>query len=184
MKELLDSHDFVAAAPAPKTRGFVHMYVRKQLIYGQIQLDGGTPCVAATVTVPVRENVTRDVHVVAMHLPSGECRAERLRIVKQMLGSCPDQERAVLVGDWNCHDDEAEETCRRTTLKDVLYKGASWGVRGNKFFSDSKYGGNGIKFDRVMVGRGVWGEAHLVARSKVMFEGEEFHLSDHFGVFA
>ena len=184
MKELLDVYDFVAAAPAPKTRGYVHMYVRKQLIYGQIKLDGGLPCVAATVTVPVRENVTRDVHVVAMHLPSGECRAERLRIVRQMLRACPDQKRLVLVGDWNCHDDEAEETCRQTRLKDVIYKGASWGVRGNKFFQDSKYVGNGIKFDRVMVGAGVWGEAHLVARSRVMFEGEEFHLSDHFGVFA
>eukprot|EP00959_Pyramimonas_sp_CCMP1952_P030994 649999-Pyramimonas_sp.AAC.1 len=34
-----------------------------------------------------------------------------------------------------------------------------------------------------MFGQDLWAEVHLVGKGKVLFEGSEFHMSDHYGLF-
>ena len=74
--------------------------------------------------------------------------------------------------------------CQEVKLQEARYAGASWGVKGNKFYADMSYAGFGLQKDRVLFGSRVWAEAHLVGQGKVYFGGSEFCLSDHFGVLA
>lgn len=67
-------------------------------------------------------------------------------------------------------------------MQEARYAGVSWGVKDNRFYKDSAYSGAGLREDRVLFGKKVWAEAHLVGQGKRFFDGHEFYMSDHFGV--
>ena len=90
----------------------------------------------------------------------------------------------MICGDFNAKDDEVNSICRNAQLREAAYAGKSWMARGNRFYADSAYCGLGLRYDRHLFGDGVWAEAHLVAEGKVFFGGQEFFMSDHFGVMA
>ena len=96
-----------------------------------------------------------------------------------------DTDQFLVLGDMNLGKDaDVDALCKRFELHEARYVGFSWGVKGNRFYDDMQYAGPGLRKDRVLFGKGLWVESHLLAQGKVFFDGEEFHLSDHFGVMA
>ena len=81
-------------------------------------------------------------------------------------------------------DDELADLCKKLRLREARYADVSFGVSGNRFDHRLPKRGFGHRYDRVLYGKRVWAESHLVGNGPVCFDGSEFHLSDHSGVFA
>ena len=183
--ELLGTHELVGSAEAMATRGFVHLYARRGVQFERVDLDVGGAAVAARVDLADGEPSAQSLVVAAVHLPIGECAGKRQRILEHIAAKAGQwEEKLLLVGDMNAKDDEVATVCRGMGVQEARYAGASWGVKGNCFYADSVYAGPGLRKDRVLFGKMVWAEAHLVGQGKVFFDGREFYLSDHFGVLA
>ena len=180
--------DFAASVPAADTRGFVHLYVRRGLSWSEF--DAGRPsCVAVRISRPElaeeEDGSEASLVIAAVHLPHGERPAQRLDVIARACRAARDAGYPLLVcGDFNAKDDEVASLCRSTQLQEALYNGKSWMALGNRFYADSPYSGPGLRYDRHLFGAGLWAEAHLVGQGKVFFEGQEFFMSDHFGVMA
>ena len=171
-RELLGSHELVAAVEARETRGWVHVYVRRGLSYERLlsQTKESVPGVVVRVDVDAGERGVDAVVVAGVHLPTGDCASQRRGIVEQVVASCGAfQEQVVVLGDMNMKDAEVRELCQELELQDAWYTGASWGVRGNRFYRESNYTGPGLRKDRVLFGKKVWGVSHLVGQGKVFF---------------
>ena len=81
-----------------------------------------------------------------------------------------DRDTVVVVGDTNLNKEaDVVDLCGEMKLKDARYAGYSWGVPGNLFFEDMARVGAGLRKDRVLFGRKVWGVSHLVGQGKVFF---------------
>ena len=184
MSGLLAAYEFVGSQPAPESRGFVHMYARKGLEFERLVLPGKVPGVAAIVGAGQGETDSMPSCVVGLHLPAGEKVGGRLSLVKQALQACEKEAsgRCVVVGDFNASDEEVADLCKTCGVSESVYKGFSWGVRWNKFFSHSKYRGVGTKYDRVLFAQECFAAAHLIAQGRIGVGGEEFCMSDHFGL--
>ena len=74
--------------------------------------------------------------------------------------------------------------CKDLRLREARYSGVSFGAPGNRFDHRVPKRSFGQRYDRVLSAQGVWSESHLVGNGYVSFEGSEFHLSDHCGVYA
>ena len=180
MEEFSGHLEFVGSAEAKGTRGFVHLYVRPGLEHARMPLGTADPCVAAAVKV---SGAPEALHVVAVHLPSGDRAAERRRVLTGILGNLAVEDGSVLVvGDCNVRSDELDSLCEVGQLRPAMYAGATWGVSWNKFDKDQSHRGLGLRFDQALFGRCMWAEAHVVAKGRVSFEGQEFCMSDHFGL--
>ena len=72
---------------------------------------------------------------------------------------CDEYKEGMLVlGDMNAKDDEMRGVCQEVKLQEARYAGASWGVKGNKFYADVPCSGFGLRKDRVLFPkRRVWG---------------------------
>ena len=98
--------------------------------------------------------------VAAVHLPVGDCAGRRQRILEGAVRQCDERKEGLLVvGDMNAEDDEMRGVCQEVKLQEARYAGASWGVKGNKFYADMSYAGFGLQKDRVLFGSRVWAEA-------------------------
>lgn len=184
--ELLGTHELAGSTEAVDTRGFVQVYVRRGLQYVQVEAGESEPYVAVRVSWGHAGMAQQSLVIAGVHLPVGDCAGKRQRILEQVLARTGVADgRAVLVGDMNTKDDaEVKAMCHRIGLHEARYNGYSWGVKENKFYEDSTYGGVGLRKDRVLFGKKVWAEAHLVGQGKRFFDGREFNLSDHYGVLA
>ena len=188
--ELTESYELAGVAEATANRGFVHVYVRRRdtLRFECVDVAGEEPCVAVRLQVMSSgESSRRSLVLLAVHLPAGDCPEERRRILARCVGklSEEDGEKLVLLGDMNVNKEaEVVALCEDMALKDARYAGFSWGRKGNRFFADMSYAGPGLRKDRVLFGKKVWAQAHLVGQCEQFFEGEQFYLSDHFGVMA
>jgi endonuclease/exonuclease/phosphatase family metal-dependent hydrolase len=182
--ELSAEYTFVGAAGAPKTRGFVHLYVKHDLELKS--LEGGSQPRGPAVQVELQGFADASrvgasvVRMVAVHMPSGQKEiASRRAIAKGLVWSTGSRDQNVLVlGDVNAKDDEVGELCAKVGLHEARYAGYSWGARGNRFDAQLEYAGPGLRYDRVLFGGGVWAEAFLVGQEKCFFDGSEFFLSD------
>ena len=184
-EELLGSYELVGSARSVATRGYVHLYMRRGVKCERLELDGSDPCVASRFDLGSGGAPAHTLVVAAVHLPVGDRAGTRQRILERVVakaGGCG--EKVLLVGDMNAKDDEIAPLCREMRLQEAAYSGASWGVKGNAFYKDSAYTGPGLRKDRVLFGRKLWAEAHVVGQGKLFFDGSEFCLSDHFGVMA
>jgi endonuclease/exonuclease/phosphatase family metal-dependent hydrolase len=154
-EELLGSHELVGSAEAVATRGFVHLYARRGVKYERVEVDGAEPCVAMRVDFGDGEAPAQSLVTAAVHLPVGDCAGRRQRILEQVVAKAGDcEEKVLLVGDMNAKDDaEVGALCHEMRLQEARYAGASWGVKGNGFYKDSKYSGPGLRKDRICSGR-------------------------------
>ena len=124
--------------------------------------------------------------IVATHLPSGQSwSGRRMQILKAAVSKAGDDGKSLMVvGDLNAKDEEIRDVCKELRLQDARYSGVSFGAQGNRFDHSLQRMGNGSRYDRVLFGRNVWAESHLVGSGSVYFEGSEFWLSDHCGLLA
>ena len=186
--ELLESYEMAGAVEAKSSRGFVHVYVRRNadVTFERLELAAAEPCVAVRVHFGEVEGVARSLVVVGVHLPTGGTGGKRKGILQRALSKLGEErEKVVVLGDMNVNKDaEVVELCDDLSLKEVRYAGYSWGVPSNRFFSDSSFVGPGLRKDRVLFGSKVWVHAHLVGQVEKFYAGEKFHLSDHFGLMA
>ncbi len=182
--ELLGAHDLVATKEAVANRGYVHVYVRRGMPVERVELDETCPGVAVRVTFDGEGESAKSVCVVAVHLPTGDGRGKRQRILEQVCDKCAScKDKIYVVGDMNVKNDtEVKDLCKQLDMQEARYAGVSWGVKDNRFYKDSSYSGPGLRKDRVLFGKKVWAEAHLVGQAKRFFAGHEFYVSDHFGV--
>ena len=91
---LLEMFDFVGAASADTaSRGFVHLYVTRGMSYHRVNDALPSACVVARLSVGAATGATgssREVSVVALHLPSGEkYTARRGADLSRALAACP-----------------------------------------------------------------------------------------------
>ena len=172
---------FVGSAEARETRGYVHLYARRELQCSRLELADGDPGVAAAVKLPGPGR--EEVRVVAVHLPSGEQAALRQRVLQRMLArGAGDDGKVLVVGDCNVRGDELEALLSVGDLRAAWYEGSTWGVPGNKFDKDALPRGRGQKYDQALGGPAIWAEALVIAQGRQFFDGEDFYLSDHFGL--
>ena len=188
-QELLEAHDFVGAQSADQNRGFVQMYVRRGLSWRRLGAAEADPCVIACMDLSSLESELKSLVVMGVHLPVGDRLCARRDIVKRAHGVVVADDaslgsKVVIVGDLNAKDDEVHDFCESMKIAEAKYMGASWGAPGNCFYADMVMRGFGLRKDRVLFGRDVWAEAHLVGQRRQFFEGKEFCLSDHFGLMA
>ena len=126
--------------------------------------------------------------VAAVHLPTDAANAGvRERVLQKIVATSGDEDKLLIVGDMNAKDEEIKELCKGLGVHEARYAGVSWGAPGNRFYeevSQPKSRSLGLRLDRVLFGSKLWAESHLVGQGPVFFDGEEFYLSDHFGVLA
>lgn len=186
--ELITDYDLAGVVEATANRGYVHVYVRRRddLKHERLEVGSGSPCVAVRVVVKKGDMSERAFVVVAVHLPHGDAIERRKAVLQGVVGKLKEKKHeAILVGDMNMNkEDEASAVCEDLRLKDARYAGFSWGVPGNKFYANSLYTGPGMRKDRVLFGKRLWAAAHVVGQCEQYFDGEKFHLSDHFGLMA
>ena len=184
-KTLLEKYELVGSAAAKESRGFVQLYVRRGMKHEEVSLGQGGPCVAVRLCSGDDETSGDGLVIVAVHLPSGpSCSAKRLRILKDVLSHVGDGTNVVVAGDMNAKDDEIRDACKELQLQDARYVGATFGAQGNRFDHGLQKVGCGARYDRVLFGKKVWAESHVVGNGPVHFEGSEFWLSDHCGLLA
>jgi hypothetical protein len=136
------------------------------------------------VTFDNEGSFAKSVDVAAVHLPTGDGRGRRQRILEQVGAKCS-EDKMLIVGDMNVKDDaEVKALCKELDVQEARYAGVSWGVKDNRFYKDSDYRGAGLRKDRVLFGKDVWAETHVVGQGKRFFAGHEFYMSDHFGIVA
>ena len=106
--------------------------------------------------------------VSTMHLPRGDALAgTRELLLKSVCGSRgKDAARVLLVGDMNAKDEEIRDVSKHLMLREARYSGATWGTRDNLFYEDMKGGGAGLRLDRVLFGKEVWAETHVIGQMK------------------
>ena len=142
LAELADKFEFVASAEAHETRGFVHLYVRRGLVFSAVTLDMVGPVVAVRVRCAEASDDTELV-LAAVHLPSGDRSGKRGEIMGQLMQELGDDESVCIVGDLNIKDAELGTLCKDLRLRDARYAGVSFGAPGDRFghslprFSDS-----------------------------------------------
>ena len=164
--------------------GFVHLYVSKALEFAdpQSHVKG---VVACTLRLKAGgSEAGQEIKVVAVHLPSGPDEDKvrsRSKIVANLVGES-DASGMLILGDMNCHDDEAIQLCRDHDLSEACYTGFSWGARGNKYHAGPQRDGFGFRYDRIFMSGSVCAESFVVGNRRTFFEGCEFFLSDHFPV--
>ena len=175
-------YSFVGASRSH--RGFVHLYVARSLEFCDASCE--RPGVVACKVKYLRsiDDVLVEMLVAAVHLPAGMAKAKvRSRILLDIDREA-DESGVLILGDMNCKDDEAVDVCKKSSLREALYSGCSWGAQGNKFHEHAEYEGMGLRYDRILFSRNVWAESFLARERKTFFEGQEFFLSDHHAVFA
>jgi hypothetical protein len=117
-EELLSTFELVGSAHAVETRGYVHLYVRRGVTCGRVELGSTDPCVACRLEVADGEGPSQTLVVAAVHLPRGECASQRQRILRQIVvKSGESHEQIVLVGDMNAKDGEVSAMCEAMKLK-------------------------------------------------------------------
>ena len=138
----------------------------------------GDPCVAVSLEVESVGGGAESVVIAGVHLPAGDLAGRRQGILEgiQALDGV-DVQRVLVVGDMNVRDDaEVKVLCSRLRVGEARYEGFSWGSRGNKFYENMEYNGPGIRKDRILHGKKIWAEAHLVGERKQFFDGCGFFV--------
>ena len=190
-EELSGEFNLAGVAQAHESRGYVHLYVRHGLRAESVAVPGQDPFVLCRVQVPGDGGADGGadgdghVHVAAVHLPTDASWERRRAILGKIVAKCGDEcHRLLIVGDMNSTDAQVQAAVEQLRLRDAWYEGRSWGCPGNKFYSGlGERGAVGQRRDRVLFGADLWSEVHLVGKGKVFFEGSEFHMSDHYGLF-
>ena len=162
-------------------RGFVHLYVSKNLTIVDCKCDRPGVVLCRLRLKSVRDDVESIMMIVAVHLPSGIEQA----VVKTRSSVFAEVSRAsedtgvLILGDMNCKDEEAADVCKKNFFREACYAGSSWGTRSNKFHACVEYEGSGLRYDRMFTSGSVWAATFVAGNRKTFFEGFEFFLSDH-----
>ena len=123
--EMLGTHEFVGSREAVANRGFVHLYLRRGLAFERLELEEDCPCVAATVTFDNEGSFAKSVDVAAVHLPTGDGRGRRQRILEQVGAKCS-EDKMLIVRDMNVKDDaEVKALCKELDVQEARYAGVS-----------------------------------------------------------
>ena len=79
-EELLGRYALAGCALTREKRGYVHLYVRRDVKHTQLELDKTAPCVAVRVEWGADVEHAESLVAVAVHLPTGDSAGKRQRI--------------------------------------------------------------------------------------------------------
>ena len=98
----------------------------------------GHPVVQATLKIDtVVGELQRQWRVLAVHLPHGQDKLARRRILDVFVPSADLDDAVLLLRDFNAVDEEVRSFCVSEALTHVAYSGSTWGAQGNKFHEGS-----------------------------------------------
>ena len=161
--------------------GFVHLYVRHSWEAPVEDLASEVPGVAGAIVVNDIRVVIVAVHLEPTHLGAA-LRGKQLR--GALRGR--DSDTVVVMGDMNMIEKDATERVRHHRLGEAVYDGLSWNPRVSRYLAWDAEGEpeRGQQYDRVWFRGGIFAYAYLVGNSRFFQDGQDFVLSDHFGVLA
>ena len=158
LQRLLDRYSHVGSSSSHC--GFVHLYVSKKLKFGSPCCSFAGAVICSLSLKPAGSDVEQSVTLAAVHLAHGNADADvrdRSRTIQEIVRRSGEA-GVLILGDTNCHDDEATHLCETHVLREACYTGASWGVKWNKYEQPRTYDGRGIRYDRMFMSGFVWAE--------------------------
>ena len=171
-------YKFLGAAGAH--RGYVQLYVRiRDGLHAQVARGEdlhGQPVVQASLRVDV-EGVQRHWRIVAVHLPSGEEKSARRKILESLVITSERDDGVLLLGDLNAGDEEVQALCRSRKLSIASYVGPTWGAPRNKFHerpSGSAGGTRGLRYDWMLYRGSLCVEAYVLSERCVFSRVHSF----------